>query len=296
MYIANKKMKLTIYIVIITVLFSCDYKMKSDKSENLRSSFNQNHKVKVMVLGIFHFKDAGLDTYKPKFPFDILEEERQNELNQLIEKIAIYNPTKILLERKRVKYDSLTDAEYRQYLAGKFDMDKHPNEDYQIGFKLAKKLKHEKVYCSDAKADWFGVELDWDNYDEEAYMKSKGQFKKTNRHDYHSLAILADSLKSVQPLVEHLFWRNKPENRLKDHQQYLNYVVEGAGDNYLGADNLGRWYRRNLRIFSNVVDIADFDNKERLLLIYGSGHVWQLRQFFKDSPDFEYVEPNEYLK
>ena len=89
---------------------------------------------------------------------------------------------------------------------------------------------------------------------------------------------------------------NNPEDRLKGHQAYLtNNIIEGAGDNYLGADGVARWYRRNLRIFANAYDLTDFDKEERLLLIYGSGHVWQLRQLFKDSPDFEYFEPNDYL-
>jgi hypothetical protein len=84
---------------------------------------------------------------------------------------------------------------------------------------------------------------------------------------------------------------------LKDHQAYLTEVIlEGAGDNYLGADSVGKWYSRNLRIFANAYDLTDFNKEEKLLLIYGSGHVWQLRHFFKDSPDFDYVEPNEYLK
>jgi hypothetical protein len=89
---------------------------------------------------------------------------------------------------------------------------------------------------------------------------------------------------------------NNPKNRLKDHQAYLTeMILEGSGDNYLGADAVAKWYRRNLRIFANAYDFTDFDREERLLLIYGSGHVWQLRQFFMDSPDFEYIEPIEYL-
>jgi hypothetical protein len=97
-------------------------------------------------------------------------------------------------------------------------------------------------------------------------------------------------------LTEHFAMLNSPENRLKDHQAYLTEIIlEGAGDNYLGADAVAKWYRRNMRIFANAYDITDFDTEERLLLIYGSGHVWQLRQLFMDSPDFEYIEVNEYL-
>jgi hypothetical protein len=101
----------------------------------------------------------------------------------------------------------------------------------------------------------------------------------------------------VIPLKEFLHRINLPSNRLFDHQAYLSgTALAGAGDNYIGADALGRWYRRNIRIYSNTYDIVNFQEAERVLLIYGSGHVWQLRQFFSDSPDFDYIEVSDFLK
>jgi hypothetical protein len=268
---------------------------KTNPIENPNLFIGEN-KAKVMVLGVFHFSNPGLDSYKPKFSFDILEKKRQVELNELLEKISEYKPTKILLEWNRIKADSIVNVRYKNFLKDSFDISEKTGEVYQIGFKIAKRLNHKRLYCSDAKADWFGIELDWDNYDDKAYLKSKGQYKKVNRYDFKSFYEMGDSLKTVQTLTEHLIWMNNPNNRLKSHQDYLTSIIEGAGDNYLGADNVGRWYRRNLRIFANAYDIADFEKEERLLLIYGSGHVWQLRQFFTDSPDFDYIEPNNYLK
>lgn len=291
---------------IISLFISCTKKLDKTTTENQRvgksntisnpNVFIGKHKAKAMVLGVFHFKDAGLDTYKPKFHVDILKEKKQLELKNLIEKISRYKPTKILLEQNRIEADSLINVEYQKFLNNDFDISEKANEVYQIGFKLAQRLNHTNVYCSDAKSKWFGVELDWDNYDEAAYLKSKGQFEKTNRYNYNAFYELGDSLKTVLTLTEHFAWLNNPENRLKDHQAYITSLIEGAGDNYLGADNVGRWYVRNLRIFANAYDLTDFDKEDRILLIYGSGHVWQLRQLFKDSPDFEYIEPNEYLK
>ncbi|HBS12709.1 MAG TPA: hypothetical protein DEO36_09235 [Flavobacteriaceae bacterium] len=296
--------KLIFGITILTLFISCNQKTDKESQQLKKTSsiedpnlFIGKYKTKAMVLGVFHFGNPGLDSYKPKFPFDILEKKRQVELDTLLEKISEYKPTKILLEWPRINVDSITNERYQNYLNGFFDITEKSNEVYQIGFKLAKRLGHNRVYCSDASAEWFGVELDWDNYDEEAYLKSKGQFEKSTRYDYESFYELGDSIKSVQTLTDHLIFKNRPENRLKNHQAYLTEsVLQGAGDNYLGADGVARWYRRNLRIFSNAYDIADFDKEERLLLIYGAGHVWQLRQFFMDSPDFEYVEPNNYLK
>lgn len=294
-------------IIISSFFYACN--SQNDHNKSLKNSepkgnpisdpevFIGNHKSKVMVLGVFHFHNPGLDSYKPKYPFDIFEKKRQEELEILLEQIAQYKPTKILVEWDRIKEDSITNDRFQKYLDGTFRIDNKSNEVYQIGFKLAKKLGHKRIYCSDATSEWCGVEMDWDKYDVEAYLKSKGQFEKSTRYDFQSFYNLNDSLKSIQTLSEHLTFLNNPKNRLKDHQAYLtDLILEGAGDNYLGADAVAKWYRRNLRIFANTYDFTDFDKEERILLIYGSGHVWQLRQLFMDSPDFDYIEAIEYLK
>ena len=298
--------KIFFEITIVVLFASCNAKhARNNEENNLKQKANPisdpdlfigKHKAKAMVLGVFHFHNPGLDSYKPKHAFNILEKKRQEELEIFLKQIVKYKPTKILVEWDRIKDDSIANERYLKYLTGTFSIDDKSNEVYQLGFKLAKKLGHKKIYCSDASAEWIGVELDWDNYDAEAYLKSKGQYKKSTRYDFQSFYELMDSLKTVQTLTEHLGMLNSPKNRLKDHQAYLtDLILEGAGDNYLGADAVTKWYRRNLRIFANAYDFTDFDREERLLLIYGSGHVWQLRQFFIDSPDFEYIELNEYL-
>ncbi len=293
-------------IIPLALLASCNLKIEDSKhnkdTEQIihaiadPEQFIGKQKAKAMVLGVFHFHNPGLDSYKPKYPFDIFERKRQEELEILLKQIARYKPTKILVEWDRIKDDSITNVRYRNYLNGTFNINDKANEVYQIGFRLAKMLGHKKIYCSDAPAEWFGVKLDWDNYDVEAYLKSKGQYAKSTRYDFQLFYEWSDSLKTVQTLSEHFAMLNSPSNRLKDHQAYLtDLVLEGAGDNYVGADGVAKWYRRNLRIFANAYDITDFDNEERLLLIYGSGHVWQLRQFFMDSPDFDYIESSQYL-
>lgn len=294
--------------IIVLVLFAfCSEKHKQAKEQTDLEQKNNpisdpdqfigKHKAKAMVLGVFHFHNPGLDSYKPKYNFNILERKRQEELEILLEKIAEYKPTKILVEWDRIKDDSIANERYLKYLNGTYGIDDKSNEVYQIGFKLARKMGHKRIYCSDASAEWIGEKVDWDNYDVEAYLKSKGQYEKSIRYDFQSFYELMDSLKTVQSLTEHLIMLNSHKNRLKDHQAYLtDLILEGAGDNYLGADAVTKWYRRNLRIFANAYDFSDFNSEERLLLIYGSGHVWQLRQFFMDSPDFEYIEPIEYLR
>ncbi len=138
--------------------------------------------------------------------------------------------------------------------------------------------------------------MDWDNYDSDPYLKSRKQYEKSFRYDYNALYERSDSLKTVLLLTDYLKLENTREQSLKGHQAYLTEtILEGARDHYVGADADGKWYRRNLRIFANAYDFTDFKKEERLLLIYGYGHNWQLRQLFSDSPDYDYVEITDYL-
>jgi len=291
--------KIIIGIFLLTAFNSCK---EVDKVENANKSLISNpnefigkHKAKAMILGSFHFSNQQLDGYKEQFSVDILTESKQREILEIVDKLAKFNPTKILIEVPRIEGDSIINTRYNQYLKNEFEL--RVNEQYQIGFRLAKKLEHDRIYPSDAKrGKWFGADMDWDNYDSDSYEKSLGQYKKTHRYDYEKIYRIEDSLKTVQSLIEHFRFMNNPKNTLKDQQSYLtNVVLTGAGDKYNGADNLARWYQRNLKIFSNIYDLTEFDKEERILLIYGVGHVYQLKQFLTDSPDFEYIEINEYL-
>ncbi len=297
-------MKFIVYIFLFFSLW-CSEEKDSEKKEDSKAiedphspdEFIGKHKAKVTVLGTFHFDNPGLDSYKHQFPFDILSDKRQKELNELLDALEKFQPTKIMVEVQRIKGDSIFNSRYKDYLNSTFDISEKRSETYQIAFRLAKRLGHRRIYATDTKKlKWFGADVS-DDYDVDAYLKSLGQWEKYNRYDYQSASRYQDSLKSVLSLRKHLHFLNTPSNRLKNHQGYLTeWALEGAGDLYIGADATARWYQRNLRIYANTYDFVDLDKEERVLLIYGSGHVYTLKKFFQDSPDFEYIEINNYLK
>ena len=67
-------------------------------------------KATVMVVGVFHFDNPGLDDYKPEYQMDILSDERQAEIRELVNKLEDFRPTKIGLEFKytaQARIDSL---------------------------------------------------------------------------------------------------------------------------------------------------------------------------------------------
>jgi len=63
------------------------------------------------------------------------------------------------------------------------------------------------------------------------------------------------------------------------------YLVARFGEpgDYAGPDLLAEWYRRNIRIYNNVMKLVATP-EDRILVIFGSGHLGWLRQDFASNP------------
>lgn len=286
---------MTIRVLLTITIFLLIRNVYSQPTkENLQMDMEPGKTI-VSVLGLFHFDNPGIDDYKPTYPFDILEEERQNELASLLEVLKTFRPTKIVVEVNRKKNEAL-NKDYFNYLNGTFSIKHRKSEIYQIAFRLAKALGHKRIYASDNPVGWFGSKIDWENYDAKVHREKLGQQNKyqSNYKEFERLARFEDSLKTAQRLKEFLVHANRPECSQKSHHVYLaSTVITGAGDNYLGADAVARWYRRNIHIYSNIYDISELG--DRILVLYGLGHLHILRQLFMDSPVFEYQEITNYI-
>jgi hypothetical protein len=68
----------------------------------------------------------------------------------------------------------------------------------------------------------------------------------------------------------------------------------GGRASSVGAEQMELWWGRNLRIFSNIANIAGPD--DRVLVIYGSGHKYLLDQFVQDAPNLTWVDSMDYLE
>lgn len=250
-------------------------------------------KAKVLVLGTFHFKDAGLDGYKPKYAVDIQSKKRQEELDELLNALEKFNPTKIIVER-RASYQPKLDSLYQAYLAGALAISS--NEIYQIGFKLAKRLGHTSLVAGDAKAKGLpyqpGDELRYQQKLEEIIQQEdlSHSLKSDFEERYNKMYAFEDSLKSQISLKEHLLYLNS-EKRVRDGLgDYLTGDF-GAnnGEDYPAVDELSFWwFNRNYRIFSNIRKSIK-NKEERVLVIFGAGHVSFLNPLVKASPEMKWV-------
>ena len=251
---------------------------------------------KILLLGTFHFKDAGLDAYKPEFDIDAGSPERQAQIVELIDALARFAPTRVAVEVRPDRQEAL-DRSFQSYLEGRFELTS--NEIHQLGFRLAKKLGHERVWAVDARARYYEPYVDPDEW-----AIANGQAKRLDAAldmRYSALYRYEDQLKTRETLRQTLLRLNSEERLLRSHGHYLIGAFEvgdaGAsaeGERYPGVDGRTAWYNRNLRIFANLQRLNERPN-ERILVIIGAGHVPILRHAVQASPQYELVEVAEVL-
>lgn len=162
---------------------------------------------------------------------------------------------------------------------------------YQLGFGLAALSGNKDIYPIDTNTDF---PFDFDG------VKASAQ-----RHG--QTAILAAMKAHVQPLISHSDYLEQ-HGTITELLRYLNtqaaldanaswymYVDQiGSGRNYAGADLVSYWYARNLHIYANIrhsIGSAD----DRVVVLMGAGHVPQLKEFVRLSPDLKLMDPEPYL-
>ncbi len=252
---------------------------------------NAEQKPGFIVLGSYHFDNPGLDVAKSTVD-DVLKPNRQKEIQQLITLLKKYNPSKIVVEIK-TENQAKTRADYEKYVRGDYALGR--NEAEQIGFRLAKILRHKTVYCVDWNKNPVG---DISNYDYNEFAAKNPELKaflQKNRENLQKSVAENDAKLLKLSIVEQFKFLNQQQNLDKSHGRYFDYVQIGLGDEYIGANYLSHWYGRNMKIFVNIVRITDSDD-DKILVIYGAGHAHLLNQFAKESGYFNVESPLKYLK
>ena len=237
------------------------------------SSKEEAKRAEVLVLGTYHMANPGHDIFNTQAD-DVLAPRRQQELAELAAVLKKFKPTKIALES-----DYGTDTrpkQYADYLAGKHKLTR--NEIEQIGFRLAKELGHKTVYPVDADGDFPWPRLV--NYAKatghsaqlEALIGQVGEMVKANN----------DYLKT-HTVLQTLLYLNSDAHVAQDVGFYYLEARYGEPGDYAGPDLLAEWYRRNIRIYNHVTKLVA-GPEDRILVIFGYGHLGWLRQDFAANP------------
>ena len=244
----------------------------------------QEEPPQVMVVGMFHFTGGDADYINSEVD-NYLSPQRQAEIETLVEQLAEFNPTKIVVELRPEREDSF-NARYQSYLTG--DHELTVNERQQIGMRLAAHMGHEQLFAADYASDM----------DFAAMMGAageNGQDDLLGRLPQLRADIEALDARLNQPdvtIAQRLRVYNTPEF-LHEHNVYLTLAQMGSVENPAGANEMTNWWGRNLQIFAQIAQLSE--PGDRVLVIYGSGHKFLLDQFIQDAIELEWVDTLDYL-
>ena len=279
-------MRSWLYLLFTCIVISGVAGGPSNPALSQSESSQQDKRPQIMVLGTHHFTGGGYDYVNPQVD-NYLSPQRQAEIMDVVERLASFKPTKVALEIHPDEYDAFNKI-YTEYRSGEHTLE--VSERQQIGMRLAAMFEHPGIYAVDFR---------------NGGMDIGGMFelgKKTGQSDIlEYLSNLRETisqrdaeLNQKNVTVRERLLRENSEEVSRAHNVYLTLAQIGDASNMLGAQEMGKWWSRNLHIFANISHIAEPD--DRILVIYGSGHKFLLDQFIEDSHEFELVDPQDFLK
>ncbi|XLS28909.1 DUF5694 domain-containing protein [Flavobacteriaceae bacterium M23B6Z8] len=256
---------------------------------------NDSGKTEILLLGTLHFKQFhNKDSENTNFE----GKKRQEEFEEVVTYLNKFNPDAVFIEREpsvQSKIDSLYQIENLT------DLKDAQSEVYQIGFRLAKKNNLEKV---------FGVDH-YESISQNLFNEGEnlGIFKDSLKAFQHKgRTITQNFLKGSSTIREFLFELNRQENIEMSHRLFFNtpaYVTEGSFQNeerfsnvdnrFIGAEYISLFYNRNLKIYTNIINLADALQAKRIVLIIGQVHVGVLQELLRQNPRFMVVNTNDFL-
>ncbi len=241
-------------------------------------------RAEVLVLGVYHMANPGRDVFNMNAD-DVLAPRRQAEIAQLIEILKKFQPTKIAIEADMY---GRRKQEYADYLSGKHTLSRNEND--QIGYRLAKELRHSTIYPVDVDGDFpFKRFMN--------YAKASGRAKELEAlmNEIGAMVKAQGEFLASHTVLETLLYMNADEKVARDVGFYYRQAHFSEPGDWAGADLVSDWFRRNMRIYSNIVKLVDSPN-ERVLVIYGAGHLGWLQHSFSSDPSFRLRKLAEFVK
>lgn len=263
-----------------------DYPVSSALDEVLKA-LPLVSKVPLLMLGSYHMGNPGADMFNLKAD-DVLAPKRQTEIQTVVNRLAGWAPTKVAVEAPFG--DSIINARYHAYLRGEHVL--RNREEEQIGFRLAKQLGHANIYPID-------VQMGMNDSALGEVIASNPQKFGPYMQSLETLGRMAiaqmDTWLQEGTIGSMLYNMNDRDLNRVSHEIYFRIFAPLVdGNNYAGVDMINVWYHRNLRIFANLHQISE--HNDRIFIVYGQGHIPLLQQFAEDSPYFRVENVQEYLR
>ncbi len=244
----------------------------------------QAHKAQVMIVGAYHFvSKANVHTMVVDDP---ATPKRQAEIIELVSQLARFAPTKIVLEQTSGTSD--LEHHYTDYLRGTVELS--PSENYQVGFRLAKLIGLRKIHTISAWTDF-----DYDAV--KAFAKSHAQEGLIDAADNLAKESI-DECTDIQErgsIIEVYRYLNSDRAIRLNNAQYMYLARVGDAKTYVGANLVAQWHLRNLEMYARLTRLIDSPN-DRILVLYGQGHSYLLRDFVRESPDITLIDAENFMQ
>ena len=220
----------------------------------------------VMLLGMFHFANPGKDMVKSRV-IDVMAAESQAWLDAFAQRLSEFRPTDVLVEcnpADQGKYQQ----QFKDYVAGAFELP--TNENYQVGFRVAKLAGLTGVTCFDEN------KVGWKAQPMFEYMeKNEPALKQQIEATFKSIGEQMDKEQATLSLPQLLALSNDPARDALNKSIYLRTNAVDAGGSFVGADAAASWWHRNFRMYANIQKAAA--RGHRVLVVAGQGHTAVLK-------------------
>ncbi len=244
--------------------------------------------VQVLLIGSFHFRPSSSDVIATQAG-DILGPQKQAELEDITNALMGFEPTVVAIEQ-------ITDAP--DYTVDPYTNDMpdilttQVGEGVQIGFRLAAKAGLEVVHGVDEQPG----EGEPDYFPYGAVLEHLDKIGLREDHDAQ-VAAFRKALEAEQARVNamHLAQALIEVNHgiFSSAEFYYKMLDYDQGEEQPGAVLNARWFMRNAKIFAKLMDVTE--PGDRVVLIYGAGHVHWLKHLLENTPGYSYVDPADYL-
>lgn len=247
--------------------------------------------VEVMILGTYHMANPGADLHNARIE-SVTTPEKQAQLEAVAQGLARFRPTAVAVERVAPDQSTLLDPRYPAFTPA--DLLTNANERVQIAYRLAHHQGLTRVYAIDEQ-DRDGQPSYFPFEDVQTWVEANGASERLAAMHGEIAAMIADleRRQATETIGQLLAGMNTPEQVMADQAFYAGLMTFGAGDDQPGAVLNSRWYARNAQIFARLLQVAR--PGDRIVVLYGAGHNYWLRQMVETMPGFRPVEPADYL-
>jgi len=282
-------MKKNIIILFSILLIGCNTNVTQKEGVNLEKKENANNKLseipEITILGTFHFNAT--NDYSSVQIDSVFSDKRQKELDQLINKIKAFNPTKIMVEWEPKTKKEL-DKNLKEYLKNDFSLPQ--NEIYQIGFRLAKETGINELFPIDYQMDLGDEKL-------VEHLNEINKFSKFEEliSDINKIATVETDYLKSHSILDYFKKMNSTDNDNFNRNVYLDKLssISNKSGNPL-LEYVSNWYKRNIFIMGQI-DVH-LQKNDRILVLIGAGHKPILKDLYKNRANIEYVNIQEFLK